>query len=177
MCVFTQSSCIQMLHLISGLSEVCKALQNETACSEKLLQMFRKLCTYSLHGSPSLKYLKPFCSLFTCCASPLPAIAELLDNAVDEVRQTTFFFQLRNWEKIFSCKQRTTECTMLGSRFHSDKWLYLQIANGATYVRIDKIANPRDETACLLIQGSLPAFPLFCVIQRNFGTIDLFLHE
>ncbi|RWW03500.1 hypothetical protein BHE74_00042620, partial [Ensete ventricosum] len=69
------------------------------------------------------------------------AVAELLDNAVDEVCLAPFtYWILRNMP--------------LRSTYSQFCCLVYQIHNGATFVKVDKINNLKDNSPVLLFQGT-----------------------
>lgn len=86
-----------------------------------------------------------------------PAIAELLDNAVDEV--TPIDLSNRYRELVYM--------------FH----YVIQIQNGATFIKVDKFITPHAGSLALLVQGNLCLLVLFEVDPSSSSSIKPILES
>lgn len=106
----------------------------------------------------------------------ISAIAELLDNAIDEV-ETNHLFAIFLILLVKLLKLHANKCIILRfdhynyigqnvpwyvSPLSSISHSIVQAQNGATFVYIDKVTNPRDGNPALLIQGN------FILLSRLF---------
>uniref|UniRef100_A0ACD5VYU2 Uncharacterized protein n=1 Tax=Avena sativa TaxID=4498 RepID=A0ACD5VYU2_AVESA len=90
------------------------------------------------------------------------AIAELLDNAIDEVANDAQLASIRKENAI------KDGCYLWFILLH----IFCQVNNGATFVRVNKFTNPRDGSPSLLIQddgGGMDPEALRCCMSFGFS--------